>query len=48
MYSITFAIAVFVSGVFGVVVNLASSTVDVDGIPYYVPGNPVVHSLLVV
>jgi len=34
--------ALVVSGALAAVVNLASSTVEVDGIPYFVPGNTVV------
>ena len=47
MYSLCVIIAaLFVNHAFAAVVNLASSTVDVDGISYFVPGNPVVRSKL--
>jgi hypothetical protein len=37
-------VALFVNTIFAAVVNLASSTVEVDGISYFVPGNPVVRN----
>jgi hypothetical protein len=44
MYSLYVIVALFANYAFTAVVNLASSTVEVDGISYFVPGNPVVKS----
>jgi hypothetical protein len=45
MYSLyVIIVGLFVNRTFATVVNLASSTVEVDGISYFVPGNPVVRS----